>query len=165
MLAAIKPLNIDPETMSQINEVGLLAFGALALVAICWTIWHVAPAIYKNHKEKRELRLEAANAIWFDAVESELHCGHIKKRIEPNSFEHFVCKITFENPSDYAPDYDIFEQAERAKNLEETKRGVEQAVRRLNKKGKEMGLKKDLFKRSKERTSVNDEYRERIVNS
>ena len=47
--------------------------------------------------------------------------------------------------------------------LKESRRGVEQAVRRLNDKGRKLGLKTDLFKRSKERTSVNDEYRLRIT--
>lgn len=43
-------------------------------------------------------------------------------------------------------------------------RGVEQAVRRLNKKARELGLKNDLFKRIKESTSVNETYRSRVKN-
>lgn len=163
MFSAIQPLDVDPETMNQINGVALAAYIGIFVVAIAAVIWKVTPIIYRERQKNRLAKLEAANAIWFDHAESELHCGLSKIRIEPKSFEHFVCKITFSKPDKYHTDLDIFDEAERAKGAKETNRGVEQAVRRLNKKAKTLGLKDNLFKRSKERTSVNDDYRERIA--
>lgn len=160
MFAAVKPLDIDPETMNQVNEVGLVTFGILGLFTVGWIIWHVAPMAYRYQKENREAKLEAANAIWFDVKESSLHCGYNRLRIEPQSLEHFVCKISFAEPSEYHDDLDIFEAKDHSNDLG---RGVEQAVRRLNKKASALGLKSDLLKRGKDSTSVNDEYRERIV--
>ncbi|MES2971724.1 MAG: hypothetical protein V4702_05375 [Patescibacteria group bacterium] len=158
-------LNIDPETLKDINAVTLFVYAVLFLALIGLVVWKAAPFIHKERQKSRLAKREAANAIWFDHIESELHCGHDKIRIEPNSFEHFVCKIIFKTPGKYTKDLDIFDEADEAKGVKETKRGVEQAVRRLNKKAKVLGLKEDLFKRSKERTSVNDEYRQRIVNN
>jgi len=163
MFSAIQPLDIDPETMNQINSVTLFVYAALFLALVGLIVWKVTPIIYRERQKSRLAKHEAANAIWFDHTESELHCGHNQMRIEPKSFEHFVCKVTFKNPSKYTTDLDIFDEADRAKGIRETKRGVEQAVRRLNKKVRTLGLSTDLFKRSKESTSVNDEYRKRIV--
>lgn len=164
-LFAYTELNVEPETMNALNwTVGVLYIaGILGVVGLL--VWKFAPILHTRQQQKRLEKMKAANAIWFDHVESELHCGHNKIRIEPNSFEHFVCKITFKAPSKYTKDLDIFDEADEAKGVKETRRGVEQAVRRLNKKVKALGLKEDLFKRGKERTSVNDEYRQRIVNN
>lgn len=165
LLFGATELNIDPETLKDINAVTLFIYAVLLIALIGLITWKFVPILHTWQRQKRTAKLEAANAIWFNSLESELHCGHDKMRIEPNSFEHFVCKIIFKTPSKYTKDLDIFDEADEAKGVKETKRGVEQAVRRLNKKVKVLGLKEDLFKRSKERTSVNDEYRQRIVNN
>lgn len=160
MFFAVQDLNpIDPD----INAAFAWVMGILT-VAFFGIIIAYSLRLFISYRKRRNQRLrEAKNAIWFDHVESELHCGYDKLRIEPKSFEHFVCKIIFKAPSKYTADLDIFDEADRAKGIQETKRGVEQAVRRLNKKAQTLGLKQDLFKRSKESTSVNDEYRQLIV--
>lgn len=162
-LFAAEQLNVDPETMNALNwTVGFFyVVGLLGIIGLL--VWKFTPILHSRQRQKRLARLKAANAIWFDHIESELHCGHNKKRIEPKSFEHFVCKITFNAPSRYHEDNDIFEAVDRVKIIRETKRGVEHAVRRLNDKARKLGLEDDLFKRRKESTSVNDEYRQRIV--
>ncbi len=163
MLFAATKLNVDPETMNALNwTIGVFyAGGVLAVIGLL--AWKLLPIVHTELRQRRLEKIGAANAIWFDHKESELHCGHNKIRIEPKSLEHFVCKITFRVPSNYYDDLDIFEGADRAKATRETRRGVEQAVRRLNKKAKALGLKNDLLKRGKDSTSVNDEYREHIV--
>lgn len=153
----LKP--IDPEITAAFAWV----MAILAVAFIGMIIVYSARLFIGYRKRKNQKLREAKDAIWFDHVESELHCELNKMRIEPKSFEYFVCKLILKAPSQHTTDLDIFDEAERAKGIQETNRGVEQAVRRLNKKAKTLGLKDDLFKRSKERTSVNDEYRERIV--
>ncbi len=165
IFAAVNKLDIDPETLNQINVFTLFVYGALFTGLLGILAWKGIPYFITRSRNKRTEKIKSANAIWFDSKESDLHIGHNKMRIEPNSFEHFVCKITFKTPSKYIEDLDIFDEADEAKGVKETKRGVEQAVRRLNKKIKVLGLKEDLFKRSKEHTSVNDGYRQRIVNN
>jgi Tfp pilus assembly protein PilE len=162
LLFATTQLKITP-TDNTLAGFLIVVYIAGILGIIGMTAWYFAPSIYSKRKQNKAAKMEAANAIWFDSIESELHYGHEKMRIEPKSFEHFVCKITFKNPDKYHPDLSVFDEADRAKGTKETKRGVEQAVRRLNKKLGESGFKDDLFKRSKERTAVNAPYRQNII--
>jgi len=159
-LFAVEKLNIDPETLNTINGFGLFFMGAILLFFVGFLAWHLVPALAVHTQSKRAEKIKAANSIWFDAKESVLHCGLNKMRIEPTSLEHYVCKITFNSPSKYHKDIDILDAKDPAKDLG---RGVEQAVRRLNKKARELSLKNDLFKRGKDSTSVNDEFRQHIV--
>jgi len=155
-------IEVDPE----LNNIFLVVFALLFLMAIGVAVWHFAPILYKKRKIITTAKSQLKNSIWYDPKESELHSGDNKIRIEPKSLEHYVCKITFNSPSKYVDDYSVFQARDnavsRAKAIE-SQRGVEQAVRRLNNKGRKLGLKTDLFKRSKERTSVNDEYRLKIT--
>lgn len=164
LFAAIQKLNVDPETMHQINVIGIGTFILIFIALLGILAWHGVPFFYSYNRNRREEKHRASNAIWFDSNDSELHCGHSKIRIEPRSFEYFVCELTFKSPSTYHDDLDIFDEADRVKGSKETRRGVEQAVRRLNKKAKSLGLQNDLLKRGKDNTSVNDEYRQHIVN-
>lgn len=159
-LFAIEKINMDSPDVKMITEFGLYFMGALFVVAIGYVAWQVVPIIINNIRETRAEKIKAANRIWYDAKESVLHCGLNKMRIEPTSLEHYICKITFNAPTKYYEDMTIFGAKDHANDMG---RGVEQAVRRLNKKARELGLKSDLFKRGKESTSVNDEYRRHVV--
>lgn len=159
-LFAIEKLNTNSEDVKMITEFGLYFMGAILVAGIGFVAWHIVPALITNIRETRAEKNKAANNIWYDAKESVLHCGLNKTRIEPTSLEHYVCKITFNAPTKYYGDMAIFNAKDHAKDMG---RGVEQAVRRLNKKAKELGLKHDLFKRGRDSTSVNDEYRKHIV--
>jgi len=152
-------IEVDPD----INTIGLVVYALLILIAIGITLWHFMPVLYKKRVEKNKQQTKVANTISYNPKESQLSIGTNKKRIEPKSYEHFVCQITFSAPDEYHNDDDIQELKDNYSNSSSSIRGVEQAVRRLNIKAKEMGLKNDLFKRSKERTSVNDEYRLRVI--
>lgn len=155
---AAEKLNIDPD----VTRAFLFVYGVLFVVLIGFIIRHLAPLIYQWYMEKRANDKHLDNAIWFDEHDSELHIGRNKMRIEPKSFEYFVCTITFNAPSKYHDDLKVFNKADHAKGARETSRGVEQAVRRLNKKVQSLGLKSELFARSKERTAISTEYRNRI---
>ena len=155
-------IEVDPE----FNNIFLVVYAILSLVALGMAVWYFAPILYKKRKNNIAAKSLLKNSIWYDLKETELHSGDNKIRIEPKSLEHYVCKITFNSPNKYIDDYAVFEARDNAVSLaklKESRRGVEQAVRRLNDKGRKLGLKTDLFKRSKERTSVNDEYRLRIT--
>lgn len=155
-------IDVDPD----INNIGLVVFAFIFLFGLGVVAWHVTPVLYEKIKHGRAAKAQAMNSIWYDPKESELHSGDNKIRIEPKSLEHYVCRITFNSPSKYIDDYTVFEARDNAVSrakAKESRRGVEQAVRRLNDKGRKLGLKTDLLKRSKERTSVNDEYRLRIT--
>jgi len=151
----LKPL--DPEIQSAFLWV--MGFFAVVLFGLI-VFWLITVFLDYSKKRKQQLR-EARDSIWFDHNDSVLHCGLNKVRIEPSSLEHYVCKISFKSPSKYHSDTDIFYAKDHANDLG---RGVEQAVRRLNKKAKALGLQNDLFKRGKDNTSVNDEYRQNIIN-
>jgi hypothetical protein len=155
-------IDVDPD----LNNIFLGVFAIFFLAGIGVVVWHFAPILYEKRKLSRAAKSQSKNSIWYDPKESELHSGDNKIRIEPKSLEHYVCKITFNSPSKYIDDYTVFEDRDNAvsrSKAKESRRGVEQAVRRLNDKGRKLGLKTDLLKRSKERTSVNDEYRLRIT--
>jgi hypothetical protein len=159
LLFGATKLNVDPETMNTITVITIFIFGAAILGFFGLMIWHFAPILYSKRKQSKE----TANAIWLDSFESEIHYGHRKMRIEPKSFEYYVCQVVFSVPNKYHKDLDVFDKADEAKGIRETRRGVEQAVRRLNKKFRELGLKDDLFKRSKERTTINNQYHQNII--
>jgi len=150
----LKP--VDPEITAAFAWV----MGILAVLLFGLILFYLANLFFAYSKKRKQQLREARDSIWFDYKESILHCGLNKMRIEPTSLEHYVCKLTFNSPSKYYEDIDIFYAKDHAKDLG---RGVEQAVRRLNKKARELGLKNDLFKRGKDSTSVNDEYRQNIV--
>lgn len=150
----LKPLDPDIQTAFQ------WIMGIIFALLVGAILFYLATLLLEYGRKRKQRLREAKDSIWFDHKESVLHCGLNKMRIEPTSLEHYVCKITFNSPSRYYEDIDIFYAKDHAKDLG---RGVEQAVRRLNKKAKELGLKHDLFKRGKDSTSVNDEYRPHIV--
>jgi DNA-binding response OmpR family regulator len=151
-------INVDPD----VNAIGLVLMGLGVILFVGFVLWRLLPLLVTEYRNRQEEKIQAANSIWFDYKESVLHCGENNMRIEPNSFEYFVCKLTFRTPNKYQPDNDIFDEVDRTKSKSGA-RGVEQAVRRLNDKGTELGLNSALFKRGKGSTSVNDEYRPRIV--
>lgn len=152
------------ETDPDVNNLFLGLMLLILVIGLSVIVWQATPYVYRYIKKRRIERAKEANSIWYDTKESELHRGFKQIRIEPKSLEHFVCKITFSSPSRYIDDLTIFEARDAAiDHRQESQRGVEQAVRRLNKKGRELGLKNDLFRRSKEHTSVNNEYRSIII--
>lgn len=150
----LKP--VDPEITTAFAWI----MGVLAVILFGLILAFLIRLLFDYGKKRKQQLREAKDSIWFDHTESVLHCGLNKVRIEPSSLEHYVCKISFNSPSKYHSDTDIFYAKDHANDLG---RGVEQAVRRLNKKAKTLGLKNDLFKRGKDNTSVNDEYRQNIV--
>lgn len=163
---AVEKLNIDPDTLNGMNMI----VGFLYLVGVLgifgYLAWTLIPIIYSKRKQNRKQKIEASTAIRYDTNDSELHYGHNRVRIEPKSFEHFICEIILATPDAYHDDLDIFEARDGAvSHARESQRGVEQAVRRLNNKARKLGLKNDLFQRSKERTVVNKEYRLNIINN
>jgi hypothetical protein len=163
LLFGATKLNIDPETTNTISWVAGVFFVAVILGGIGLSVWYFTPIIYSRMKLNKIAKMEASDAIWLDDFESEIHYGHKKKYIVPKSFEYYICKIVFGAPREYHNDIDIFDEVDEAKGTEYKGRGVEQGVRRLNKKFKELGLKDDLFKRSKERTTINAQYQQNIV--
>lgn len=160
---AATKLNVDPEVMSTITGITGFIFGAAILIGIGYSAWYFIPIFLSKRKLNKAAKREAAGAIWLDTFESEIHYGYKKMYIEPKSFEYYICQIVFDIPTEYHNDLDIFDEVDEAKGTEYKGRGVEQGVRRLNKKFRELGVKDDLFKRSKERTTVNNQYHQNIV--
>jgi hypothetical protein len=156
LLFATTQLKIDP----GLNEVFGFFFAVIILAFIGLAIWYLAPILRSTQQHKRLAKLEAANAIKFDPIESELHCGHHSKRIEPYSLQYYVIMLTFSAPTKYSTDYDVMDEKE---HKGDGSRAVYQAVRLVNEKAKRLGLKNDLLKRGKESTSVNDMYRVLII--
>lgn len=161
---AVTKLNIDPETENTISWTAGVFFAAVILVGIGWSVRYLAPILYSRRKHNKASKIEAASAIWLDSFASEIHFGHKKKRIEPTSFEYHICEVVFSAPNEYHNDIDIFDKVDEVKGTSQAGgRGVEQGVRRINDKFNELGLKDDLFKRSKERTTINNKYYQNIV--
>ena len=137
-------IDVDPD----LNNIFLVIFVFIFLAGIGAAVWQLAPILYKERKLSRAAKNQSKNSIWYDVKESELHSGDNKIRIEPKSIEHYVCKITFNSPHKYIDDYTVFQARDNAvslSKLKESRRGVEQAVRRLNDKGRKLGLKTDLL--------------------
>lgn len=158
VLFAIEKLKpIDPD----INKVFLLLMSVMFISGLGVVAWQIAPIIFAHYRVKRSEKIRADNDMWFNAIESTLHRGHRSISIEKNSIEYYVCKLIFASPYRSREDGDIFDA--RGQN-KERKRGVYQAVNRLNKKASEsLGLENNLFNRNKEDTFVNDIYRPYIV--
>lgn len=95
LLLAATPLDIAPETLKDINSVGLFFMMLVFLSLIGLLTWKFLPVIISSRRKKRAEKIKATTRIWFDSNESVLHCGNNKVRIEPNSLEYFVCSLSF----------------------------------------------------------------------
>lgn len=153
-------LNVDAELTNTLSGVIIIFFTAVVVGIIGLFIWYFVPTFYSKRKHNQALKLETANAVWFDLVESVLHCGNRSKRIEPYSLQYYVIQFTFSAPTGYTTDTDVMDEKE---HRGDENRSVYHAVRLVNDKAKQLGLKEDLLKRGKQSTSVNDEYRQRIL--
>lgn len=145
---AVEQLEIDPEVTQFLSGAMIL----MLVVSIGVIIWK----IFESRKIEREEEFEARKHIDFDSKKCVLTRGSLRLEIPYDTLEYFVCKVVFEEPTQYHSDSTILEYA---RMDDEAERPVYQASRRINQKAKkDLELEDDLLKRAKLRTILNEKY-------
>lgn len=70
LFAAIQKLNVDPETMHQINVIGIGTFVLIFIALLGILAWHGVPFFYSYNRNRLEEKHRTSNAIWFDSNDS-----------------------------------------------------------------------------------------------
>lgn len=139
---------------------GLYILTILGLAFITCVVW----LAHEAKQAKRQAILEAEEAeflarkhVRFDAERCVLTRGSLRLEVPYDTLEYFVCKVVFEEPTQYHSDSDIIDYANLSININE--RPIYQACRRINAKAKAtLELEDELLVRVKEKTTLNEKY-------